>query len=262
MKMTMLEMVQNIMSDLDSDEIDSITDTVEGEQVASVLRDIYWQYVENQTIPEHQELFQLTDAGATAKVYMLIPTTVRHIEWIRYNKILSGGSNTVYADIKYLDPENFINLLLKRNSADTNIVSATDPNSAIALDAIQNDKVPEYWTSFDDEYLVMDSYDASVDTTGLVASKTLCWGTIEPTFTIANSLDDDFTPDLDDHLFPYLLADAKSTCFVNIKQTANPKIEKQARNQRIFAQNDKYRTKESQKAGFDATGPNYGRKKR
>ena len=262
MKMTMLEMVQNIMSALDSDEIDSITDTVEGEQVAAVIRDTYWQLVTNKTIPEHQALFQLTNAGGTAKVFMLIPTTVRQIEWLKYNKIEDGGSDTVFADVQYLDPESFMNLLLRRKSSDTNTVSATDPNSSIALDQIINDAPPSYWTSFDDQYVVFDSYDAVVDASGLVASKTLCWGVVEPTFTIANSTTNSFTPDLDDHLFPLLLAEAKSTCFVNIKQSANPKVDKQAREQRFSMQNDKYRTKASQEENFNASAPDYGRRPR
>lgn len=262
MKMTMLELVQSIMSDMDSDSLDSITDTDEGEQVASVIRDVYWQMVTNQTIPEHNKLFQLTDAGGTAKVFMLIPTTVRRVETIKYNKIESGDTIAVYRDVTYKDPDSFMNLLLSRTDTDSNVVSATDPNSGIALDFVINDHSPTYWTSFDDEYIVFDSYDAVVDTTGLLSSKTLCWGPVEPTFTIANSLTDAFTPDIDDHLFPLLLAEAKSTCFVNMKQAANPKIERQARNQKVFAQNDKHRTRKTEEGSTNTTGPSFGRRRR
>lgn len=262
MKMTMLEMVQNIMSALDSDEIDSITDTVEGEQVAAVIRDTYWQLVENRLIPEHKELFQLTDAGATAKVYMLVPTTVSKIDWIKYNVIESGGSNNNFVTIPYKEPEEFIEILVARTNSDSDVVSATDPNSSIALDMFENDKRPEFWTSFDDEYICFDSYDATVDASGLVGSKTLCHGVIIPTFTITNSVTDAFTPDLDDNLFPLLLAEAKSTCFTTIKQTANAKIEKQARDQKVFSQNDRQRTIAAQKKDTTPTRPNYGRRRR
>jgi len=37
MKMTLLEMVQNILSDMDSEEINSISDSNEAEQIAKVI---------------------------------------------------------------------------------------------------------------------------------------------------------------------------------------------------------------------------------
>ena len=38
MKMTLLEMVQNILSDMDSEEINSLSDSNEAEQVALVIK--------------------------------------------------------------------------------------------------------------------------------------------------------------------------------------------------------------------------------
>ncbi len=262
MKMTMLEMVKNIMSALDSDELDSITDTVEGEQVATVIRDTYWLLVENKTIPEHQSMFQLTSAGSPALVYMLIPTTVGELEWVQYNVVGSDDTDNKFVDIDYRSPYEFTKILTARISTDDNIIAATDPTSGLALDMFQNDKRPEFWTSFDDQYICFDSYDAEVDASGLVGTKSLCFGSIIPTFTVANSVTDAFTPDLDDNLFPLLLAEAKSTCFMNIKQMPNPKIEKQARDQKVFSQNDKYRTAQTEKASTSAPGPDYGRRRR
>ena len=258
----MLEMVQSIMSDMDSDSLTSITDTDEGPQVASVIRDIFWQMVSNKIIPEHKSLVQLTDSGISAKVFMLIPENVASIDWIKYNKIESGGTQNAYADMMYLEPEDFINRLILRGSDDSAVVSAIDPNSSISLDMIINNAGPTFWTSFDDEYICFDSYDVGMDASGLVGSKTLCWATIIPTFDTDDMVDDDFIPDIDDHFFPLLLAEAKSTCFVNMKQSPNPKIEKQARDQKVFSQNDKHRTKDAQKAGFAPTGPDYGRRGR
>jgi hypothetical protein len=105
---------------------------------------------------------------------------------------------------------------------------------------------------------MFDSYDAVVDPTGLVASKTLCWGAIIPVWTH----NDVFTPDIDDNIFPLLLAEAKSLCFVNMKQQPNAKIERQARNQKVYLQNDKYRTRQAQEASTSPTGPDYGRRRR
>jgi hypothetical protein len=258
MKMTVLQMTQNILSALESDEIDSVSDTPEGEAVAEALKEVYYQMVSNQVIPEHKALCQLTSAGASL-VFMQIPATVHNLEWIKYNVIETGGTQNQYTTIPYKSPPEFMQMLMSRNSSDTNVVSATDPTSSIAIDMFQNDKPPEHWTSFDDEYICFDSYDAAVDASGLVASKTLCWATVEPETFETN---DDFIPDMDDHLFPYLLAEAKSLCFMNMKQTANSKVDKQARQQRFAIQNDKFRTREAQEEGFNASGPDYGRRRR
>lgn len=256
MKMTVLEMALNIASALESDEFETITEGQEAPAIAQVLKETYYQMISNGIIPEHFQLFQLTSAGGTAKVFMEIPDDVARIEWLKYNKIEDGDDDNAFGEVRYLAPEAFMNVLLQRKSSDATTVSATDPTSSIVLDMIGNDAAPTYWTSFDDQYIVFDSYDAVVDTSGLVASKTMCWGSKWPTWT---DEEDDFIPDMDDNLFPYLLAEAKSLCFLNMKQWANPKIEKQANRQRFAIQNDKFRTRASQKAGFESTGPNYGR---
>ena len=245
------------MSDMDSDAITSITDTDESTQVASIIKDVYYQLVNNQDIPEHKKLVQLTNAGSTNKVFMLIPTTVRRIDSFKYNKIESGDTDASWQDVHYLPPEDFLNIITARATTDTHVVSATDPTSSIALDMIVNDHAPTYWTSFDDQYIVCDSYDAVVDTTGLLASKTLCWAAVEPTTWDAS---DSFVPDIDDNYFPLLLAEAKATCFVNLKQQANPKVEKQSRHQKVFLQNEKHRTKAGEKDAL--SGPNFGRRGR
>jgi len=94
----------------------------------------------------------------------------------------------------------------------------------------------------------MNSYDASVDTT-LQNSKTRAYGYIYPTF----SQTDDFTPDIDDSMLPYLLAEAKSVCFSLFKSGSDPKVEQSARRLKSFVQNDMYKTKQENKR------PHYGR---
>ena len=70
-----------------------------------------------------------------------------------------------------------------------------------------------------------------------------------PTF----SLTDSFEPDLDDTMLPYMLAEAKSTCFSLFKSGSDPKIEQSARRLKSFVQNDMYKTKRENKR------PYYGR---
>lgn len=243
MKMTLLQMVQSIMSDMESDAVTSITDTPESEQVASTARDVYFQMITNKIIPEHYSLHQLTTASTSAKVFMKIPDTVARVETIKYDKILTGETRLNYGDVCYMDPDVFLDRALANDTTDTDVTTAQDPTSGLTIH-VRSDAAPSYWTSFDDEYIVFNSFDSSVDANGLVGTKTLCRGKIIPTWTMADA----FVPDIDENLFPLLLAEIKSTCFVNLKQTANPKIEKQARQQKVSIQNAKFRTKKSQEA--------------
>ena len=108
--------------------------------------------------------------------------------------------------------------------------------------------MPRYYTSFDDDSIVMDSHDSSIDST-LTAAKTRAYGTVYPTFTISDS----FVPDLDRTLMPQLLAESKSTCLSLYKGGPDIKIEQAARRLKSTAVNDMYKTRQ------ENARPKYGR---
>src|SRR5262245_38516758 len=88
MKYSLLELVQSIFSSMDSEEVDSITDTTEARQVAEIVRTAYFNIIARAHLPEHKGLFQLTASGTSLKpVLMTRPTTIRHVEWIKYRQI-------------------------------------------------------------------------------------------------------------------------------------------------------------------------------
>ena len=101
---------------------------------------------------------------------------------------------------------------------------------------IRLDKMPDYWTMFDDYYIVMDSLDQTYDST-LQASKVRAMATVTPVF---DDTDDSYVPDLDANYFPLLLNESKSVAFSLLKGGSDPKIEQAARRQRTRIQNDVY----------------------
>lgn len=256
-KRTLLEMVQSIMSDLDSDEVTSISDTVEAGQVASVIRDVYEQLVTDTDIPERQELgrldtIDLSDFPGSLN-YMVIPDTAADVYWLQYDIHDEGQTDPAYKDLDWLEPHDFIKVV-NRNVSGDDTVQVTDPISSITYH-IPKLVAPRYYTSFDDKYIAVDAINMNVDDTQTLGTKTVAMLQLTPVWTMS----DDFIPALDDNMFPLLLAEAKSTCFVNLKQTANAKIEKQARGQRVRLQNHKFKTKGAQKNSTGSTGPNFGR---
>jgi len=153
------------------------------------------------------------------------------------------------ADVIYKTPEEFLAIVDVRHSDAANVLVVSD---AIGVSMnILTDVPPTYYTSFDDEYVVFDSYDSTVDVT-LQSSKSQCHGKITPVFTIADS----FIPDLPSQMFSYLLNEAKSTAFLILKQAPNQKAEQHSVSQRRRMSQDAWRIKNG------ITYPDYGRKNR
>ena len=230
MKKTLLELVQSILSDMDSEPVNSISDSIEAEQIASVIEDTYFNFISARDIPEHRQLIKITSLSDSTK-----PTHFKYvgkeIYWLRYKIDEATGTN--YREVKFIEPGDFVT----RNVDTSNTLIVPDVQAGTDL-IIRNDRMPSFYTSFDDEHIVMDSYKSSVETT-LQNSKTQAYGVVYPTFTIS----DTFTPDLDDTLFPYLLAESKSVAFSLFKSGSDPKVEQAARRLKSYVQNDMFRTK-------------------
>jgi hypothetical protein len=246
-KMTLLEMTQDILSDMDSDEVNSINDSVESLQVAQIIKTTYYNIIDGRDYDFLYELFQLESSGTSSRpTHMKLPENIIDLKYIKYNTRKSADTKDKYLKIDYLNPEDFMEVLDTRDSSKSNVTVVTD-TTGISLN-IKNDKAPEYFTSFDDENLVFDSHDSAVDST-LTNSKTQCHGKRSVAFTLSDS----FTPDLPVQMFSYLLAEAKSVAFVTLKQVANAKAEQVSTSQKRRMSQDAWRLKNG------IHYPNYGR---
>jgi hypothetical protein len=163
--------------------------------------------------------------------------SVTEIKELRYNVSETSGQLD-YKLIDYLSPDEFIQRIVKRDTSSSNVIIVTDPTSDISL-PIENDKMPDFYTSFDDRYLCFDSYKSTVDTT-LQTSKTMVLGIKIPTFTLTDSA----VPDMDDTIFPYYLAEVKSRSLSLLKGGPDIKVEQFARKHRYFQRNNRWKTGE------------------
>jgi len=246
-KMTLLEMTQDILSDMDSDEVNSINDSVESLQVAQIIKTTYYNIIDGRDYDFLYELFQLDASGTSSRpTHMKLPENIIDLKYIKYNCRTLTDTKDKYLKIKYLMPEDFMEVVDKRDSSKSNVTVVTDP-TGISIN-VMKDKAPEYFTSFDDENLVFDSYDSEIDST-LTNTKTQCHGKRSVAFTLSDS----FTPDLPVQMFSYLLAEAKSTAFVTLKQMANAKAEQVSVSQKRRMSQDAWRVKNG------IHYPNYGR---
>src|SRR5882672_472594 len=111
MKYSLLELTQNILSRLDSDEVNSISDTTESQQVAKIVRNTYFNIMSRANLPENKTLFQLTASGDNAlPVYMIRPDTVSRIEWIKYNKMTVTDTSDVYEYVTIVPLQQFLEM--------------------------------------------------------------------------------------------------------------------------------------------------------
>lgn len=252
-KMTLLEMTQNILSAMNSDEVNSISDTVESLQVAEEIRTTYNELYSNRDIAEFQSLITLEHTGDPARPNTLqLPAGVSRLKWIKYLDYRNNNPN--YNFIEYLEPEEFIQRVVEPGPSNYRTYTEVPLLSTSPITfTIATDKCPDYYTVFDGEdTLLFDSFDVLYES-HLTGSNSLAWGYLEPVF----ELSDTFVPVLDDHLFPHFLAEAKSACFINIKEVANSKEEQRARRQLVRSQFRTDKTNAQRKGVFD--GRSYAR---
>lgn len=246
-KLTLLDLTQRILSDMNGDEVNDISDTAESLQVASIIRDVYQEIIGSRKWPHLNQLMSPSPQGATYPTHINLSDTWVYIDSIRYNVKSQTATDDSYDVISYMEPDDFLELLNSRNSSASNVDEISDPSTGIPL-LIINDHYPQYWTTFDDETLVFDSYDSVVET-NLQESKFQIWGNVEPTWTHTSIA----VPDLPAKAFPYLLAEAKSVAFNALMQVGNQKAEQQSRRQRVWLGREKWRSGRGQQF------PNYGR---
>lgn len=235
-KMTLLEMTQEILSAMDSDEVDSISDTVESMQVANLLRGVYYDLVNDLNLPEHYTLFELNASGNPLQpTLMTVPDNVMKLEDVHYNYKLTADTNSNYQLLEFINLEDFMMRQGSlRNSTTSTVGQMTFTNATGESFEVmyQNDKMPQFFTSFDDHTILFDSYDANEDTT-LQKSKTQCTGKILPTFTMTDA----FIPMMDATQFRYYVNKAKVRAFNELKQQINQEAIAEARRQKVVSQN-------------------------
>lgn len=237
MKKTLLEIVKNILSDIDGEDVNSISDSVEALQVASIVEQTFHDLVLTRDIPEHEKLLKLTSlSNSDYPTYFVLEDSQARIKAVWYD--VSKNSSFDYRQLKYLEPIEFLSFLDKSSG---DYISSKDVVSGTTL-KIGNKRQPTYFTSFDDKHIVMDSFDSTVDST-LQNSKVRALGTSFPEF----SMSDSFVPPIDASMFPYLIQEAKSRTFSIMKGSIDQKTEQAARRAKTYVQNDQRRVKTTSK---------------
>lgn len=239
-KFTLIEMVQKILEALGSDEVNSISDSVEATQTARLLEDVYYDLLNQNDWPWLTELIQLEAvADADRPTFLRIPDTVTRIDDLRYDctdRVADPDEDLLdIRQVQWLAPIDFLNKTQGRNGEQTNAQEVTTFNGVRFL--ILNDVCPTYWTSFDDEYVITDSFDNTIEST-LESSRSQVLVKQIPIFTLT----DDFVADAPNNFFPLWLADAKQSAFNYWRQEASPQDQKRSQRGLSVMRRDANRT--------------------
>ena len=199
-KYTLLEIVQDVLSTMGNDSVSSISDSEDAEDVVKIIRLEYDKMMSDADWKHLKTVRNLTAVGdSTRPTLMKVPTDVAEITDIRYNKIKSGETAPNWDTVDMLDPVDFLNIILERSTDNSNTSSYTTSDGTQII--YYTDRAPSCCASFDDEYIVFDAIDTSVDTT-LQASKSIAEVIEQITWTN----DDTFVPDMPARMFPTLIS--------------------------------------------------------
>ena len=250
MKMTLLEYTQTILSEMDADEVASITDTFESEQVATIVRYTYFSVMDQRDWPHLRRLVTANDSLLSdAPTVFTLDDNVKKVTDIRYDKRKFGTTRRQYKTVKWLEPDQFFDMTNKRNSDAANIFIADNVFGSYATELLlQNDKAPDYWTSFNDQALWFDSWDEEWGDR-LDQNFTQITGYLTPSWTH----EDGHYPDMPDSLSTLLLENSKSACFLALKQMVNEKAEMRSKRR------DTQLSREAFRFNGGIRYPNYGR---
>lgn len=261
---TLLDMTQEILSALSSDEVNSIGDSPESMQVATIIKRKYFDIISRAHLPEQNQLLQLTPSNdPDMPTLMYVPAEVNTIEWIKYFDtnaadgstpntyihdlnldLTSSGASAANRDPGYqyvtiLPVVQFLDMVNAFNPEEDNTGSFVFTDSANGFPTgitiyYRNNCQPKYCTVIGNQYVLFDSYDTLEDST-LQSSKTMCFGQVAPSFR----MEDTFIPRLDDKQFPLLLNEAKALAFYELKQTPHAKAEQEVKRQWSSLQRNK-----------------------
>lgn len=283
MRYTLLQMTQDILSSMSSDEVNSISDSPESLQIATILKHKYFDIINRVDLPEHDQLIQLRPSlDPTKPVLMYVPDGVCDVKWIKYfdsnpldgntaddfahdlnvdvtNTLTNPGSAPPgYLYVSILPTDEFLNYVNAFSPDDTDVLSYTFADNSNNFPGnfkffYKNDRQPTYCTIISNYYVLFDSYDSAIDST-LQGSKSMVLGSIIPVFL----MEDNFIPDLAEEQFQLLVNEAKALAFLELKQMPHPLANQEI--QRGWSSIQKKKAVANRPTYFDEL-PGFGRKR-
>lgn len=206
---TVLELVNSVLSDMGRDQVNDLGQTPEARRVENIARDVYYQFISRKLWPHQRELTELESlSDLSRRTCLRVPSRVSRVEKISYN--VGTLAEPEWRELCYLEPEKFSRKLQGNPSDQDNYTAITVDDVKLS---VRKDSQPFYWSSFDDEVIILDSYDYTVEDTSQ-GSKTAAWVYVEPSWPLTR----DDKVELPARYYPTYLALVKATATEKIKK--------------------------------------------
>jgi len=260
MKYNLLQMTQDILTTMGSDPADTISSTSESLQVATTIKLAYNNLmIEREWDHLHRMItLQSVNDSVNHPTVLSIVDTCRNLDWIKHNNRNTLEQKADFTDIKYLTPDEFITFTNGRDEFGVDGIYRVVDDTINGLKwKVRTDVPPQYWTSFDDKYVVFDAWNSSLSAS-ILSADTLCKGNIDEPFAMT----DDFVPNMPQQFFPVLLETARVRCFSIIKGETHALAEREVKRQRVMLQHKARRADDLYKRGMKYSpyrGVDYGR---
>jgi hypothetical protein len=249
---SLLQLVQKVLSSIDGDEVNSISDTTESLQVVHCAEVVYNDLITRADLPEQYDIFNLTASGNTSlPIVMYRPDGYETVDWIKYKKTVD--TETIWTPLKPILFDEFLSRQDGLNPSDDGVDTLTLTSNGSTMEIrYYNDRDPDWYTTFNDNTILFSSHNLSIDTT-LQSVKTLCYGQRSDLFLSVDS----FTPAFDSNVHQIWLHETKALVSAEVRQVPNNKAEAAARKGWIKLQD----LKQAINTGsYYHRLPNYGRK--
>jgi len=237
---TVLKYVQTCLDTMDSDAVDDISETEESLQVATFLKETYYELLNREEWKFLTGAATLTgNADLSSPTSFTIEGEVKAIEYVAY-QVADTGDDAEMRELVWCEP---IDFLKRFGSPGDNRLFVTF-GSKISF-YVGTDRQPSYYTSFDDETIICDSYDSAIEST-LQTSKTNVIATVIPPFSLVDTL----VPDIPTHMEPLLQAELNAVSHLWLKQSVSAPDERRAGRQLAQARRKHTKTKDSKQDYF------------
>lgn len=219
MARTLLYTVQRVLEKLNLDPVNSISDTVDS---LLISREAETTFYDLMTRAEWKDKIDLLEATSVSDLEqpttLLIDADIHNITSLRYDVTTSSDTKKVIRDIVWMEPEDFLDMCYSRNSSNNNVQEVKYKDIPIL---VYTDKMPTYYTSFDNKYIVLDSYHSGTEDT-LIGTKTICYGKRVPVWY----QDDEYEVPVQDSLYPLYLSMLASACSIYMNSEVSQEDER------------------------------------
>lgn len=219
MNRTLLYTVQRVLEKLNLDPVNSISDT---EDSLLVSREAESTFYDLMTRAEWEEKIDLIEVNSLSNLNnptaLELDDDTHNITSLRYDVTTAEDDHKIIRELTWLEPEEFLKRSYHWNTANDEVTEVTYRDVPLF---VLNNKMPEYYTSFDNKTLILDSYHSDTEDT-VVGNKTICYGKQVPSW----SESDTFVIPIQDSLYPLYLSMLASACSIYMNSEVNQEDER------------------------------------